>query len=80
MSEEQYCACIDRLPEPIRDIGTRNPLIYRICQEYATGHILTLEEALCQMVVHLDRDWDAQRRRAYELAMLQAVPIMVPKN
>ena len=54
---------------PIMDASRDNPVIHRIIQEYAIGHIITKEEALSQMVVMLATNWQAQQRKAFEMLM-----------
>jgi len=80
MSARDYYNRLDRIPEPIREIGQTNPAVSRICTEFAQGSIVTLDEALCQMVVLLARDWTEQQRKMYELVMLNTQPqILSPK-
>jgi hypothetical protein len=52
-------------PQHIQQIAMQNPLIYQIVTAYAVGQILTREEALCQMVVQMSKDWDALQQKAY---------------
>jgi len=56
-------------PERLIQIGHNNPVINRIVQEYAAGHILFMDEALAQMVVHLAENWSEVQRRSYESVM-----------
>lgn len=42
---------------PIARIAMNNPCVNRIVGLYATGEIVTREEALSQMVVHLAKDF-----------------------
>ena len=54
------------LPEPIRRLASRNSLVHHIATQFAIGDIITKDEALCQMIVGLARDWDAAQKRACE--------------
>jgi hypothetical protein len=69
-----------RIPEPIRAIALNNPLVRRVCDEFAAGHIVTFEEALCQMVIGLSRKWAEQEKRAFGYMMASNPPIVIQEN
>jgi hypothetical protein len=54
---------------PIQDLSRDNPVIYRVICAYASGEIITREEALSQMVVMLAKDWTEQHKRLFDLCM-----------
>jgi hypothetical protein len=62
---------------PVEDAATDNPVIYAIIQAYAHGLIVTREEALSQMVVHLSRDWQEEQKRSVEMAAKFATPMTI---
>jgi hypothetical protein len=43
------------IPNSIRDVALLNPTVDRILADYAAGDILTVDEALCRMVVVLSK-------------------------
>jgi hypothetical protein len=66
MDSYEYEKRLGEFPVVIREISMRNPLIHRICQEYAMGSICFMNEALARMVVSLEADWGEKQRRDME--------------
>lgn len=54
---------------PIMRIGMDNASVHRIISAYASGAIVTKEEALSQMVVVLAKDWTMEMQRAMDIAV-----------
>jgi hypothetical protein len=75
-----YIRRASQFPERIQRIAADNPLINRIVQEYAVGNILTFDEALCQMVVLLAKNWDKERQAYLEVIRMHASPLAVFKH
>lgn len=67
--QETYERRFSHFEDPIRLLGYNNPLVREVMERYARGIIITKEEALCQMVVGLNKDWSDERRRHYEMVM-----------
>lgn len=63
-------------PEPIRALQYEVPKVRQIMDAYACGRIITLQEALCQMVVELATDTEAQRRHMVDLMQRATLPPM----
>lgn len=78
--ELDYRARWQRIPEPILRVSHHNPLVHRICTQFAIGEICNWEEALCQMVLGLSRNWAEQERRAFEAMMCAVPPIVIQKE
>jgi hypothetical protein len=74
MEEVTYRARIGSIPDPIRMLGYTNPAIHMILRRYGIGEIATKEEALCQMIIWMDKNWKEQQRRAFEFMMVEKVP------
>lgn len=55
------------IPEVVRHIAIRNPIVQQLAHAYATGNIITLEECLAQMVVCLADRQDALDRHVVDL-------------
>lgn len=54
---------------PISVLAENNPGIQRIIKQYAFGEIVTREEALCQMILLLAKDWDRIKQETYNKAI-----------
>lgn len=67
MTIEQEQKRWEEMPAPIRELSHNNPLVHDILHRYAIGIIITKEEALCQMIVGLSRDWAKQKADYIEL-------------
>lgn len=67
ISERLYRSRLRDIPEPIAIIGRDNALVAQIIEAYGTCGIVTLEEALCQMVIGLNRNWEWESKRYYEV-------------
>jgi hypothetical protein len=67
-------AKITLVPEDIRQLGDTNPLVRLILDRFISGDIVTLEECLCQIIVHLCANWDQLQRRSFEQAMSMTLP------
>lgn len=78
--ELDYRARWQRIPEPILRVSHHNPLVHRIITQFAIGEIVTWEEALCQMVVGMARNWDEQQKRAFQQMMASMPPIVIAKE
>jgi hypothetical protein len=61
---------LEEIPGPIRELGMENPLIHQIIDQYAVGSIITKEEALCQMIVGLSKNWSELSKKHFEILML----------
>lgn len=48
----------DRLLEPIRNISQNNAMVHDVLQQYVTGRIMTVEEALCQCIAALSINYE----------------------
>ena len=59
-------------PDAIQRLSLDNSLIRRLMEMYAHESILTKEEALCQMVVEMAKNWNAIRKD-YEQVMLTSI-------
>lgn len=71
--------CIKREQEftgPILSAARHNPIIAKVIHAYAHGEIITREEALSQMVMLLSKDWNEEKRKAMEFAMMQTGSII----
>lgn len=53
-----------QIPEPIKNVAYDNAAVHTIMDMYAHGHIITVEEMLCQMVIALNTNW-AQVKKDY---------------
>lgn len=80
MSQWQYEQRVSRLPEPIREIAVNNALVHRIVTQFGRGDICTLEEALCQMVLHLSNDWREEQKLAYDRMMTNLMQTLPSKG
>ncbi len=78
LTEQMYRRRLAQFPEPIQVIAEKNSLVQRVVGMYAHGQILTLEEALCRMVVELSSDWDARTRELFELHGRLTFPAIIP--
>ena len=54
---------------PLARVAMNNPCVHRIVKLYATGEIVTREEALSQMVVQLAKNWDEAMKASFEATM-----------
>lgn len=64
----------EEIPQRVRELSTTNPLVKRVIDLYIGGEIITKEEALCQMVVGLSKDWAEVSRRHFEIVMQMPTP------
>lgn len=78
MTREDYLKRCHDFDGPIADIARDNPIVRCIADSYCTGMIVTKEEALSQMVVHLSRAYDNFMVNAVAAEMRRPVqPIVV---
>ena len=61
-------------PDPVRVLGYEVPRVRRIMDMYAHGEIITLQEALCRMVVELATDTESQRKQMIDLMQRSTFP------
>lgn len=61
---------------PILNVSYHNPVVRSLMDAYNAGHIITKEERLSRMVVHLARDWIEMQEQAFEAAM-RATPFLI---
>lgn len=80
MTQYKWQARRARIPEPIRAVAINNPLVHRICDEFAAGHIVTLEEALSQMVLNLSAQSDEMFRHLMNHTATSIPPLVIPKE
>ena len=78
MNTEQIRRRIGDFPEPVRDLRYTHPIVQRITDMYAHGQIITLDEALCQMVVAIASDAELSRKREMDLMMRSTLPAIYP--
>lgn len=64
----------NEIPRRIHELSMNNPLIKRVIDEYTHGNIVTKEEALCQMIVHLAANWKEMEQSYINLAMMTTLP------
>ena len=53
MTQEQYDARKNVIPEPIQTLGRNFPIINQQIRMYALGQTATVQDALCQMIIML---------------------------
>lgn len=75
LTATQMQARFAEFPRQIQQLGTQNPLVRRIMECYAHGEFITREEAYCQMIVGLSKNWESIRKD-YERVMLTS---MIPQ-
>lgn len=69
------------IPGPIRDLQHKNIVINRLIGEFVSGHIVTKEELLCQLVIHLARDWNEEYNRLVDMMQKGIGPTsLTPKS
>ena len=69
-------------PDPVRLLAYNVPRVREIIEMYACGEIITMQEALCRMVVELATDTESQRKQMIDMmqrSTLAPVPI-TPKT
>lgn len=65
--QDSYERRANEFPEKIRRLAMNNSIVRRVFDMYVHEQILTKEEALLQMVVHLAEMSDEQMKRNIEL-------------
>lgn len=73
VTEEQYHARRAEFPDQIQILARHSEVVNRVILEYATGRIVTKEEAMCEMVLGLNR----QRESLQESFLYQMNPIVL---
>lgn len=68
------------IPDPIREIGRENIIVRNMIDRYVHGDIMTLEEALCQMVRLLADDWQRQMDGLVKAAKQMPSSFIVPER
>lgn len=69
------------IPTVIMDLGLNNPIIRKITNLYLSEQIITKEEMFCQIIVELNKNWDAEQQRYYQMyMMLYGLPVPVERN
>lgn len=70
----------------IMAVARHNPLVNRIVDAYCHGDIITMDEALCRMVVALDQNWAAVHKKYFDAAMnlqghlMSTAPLIKPEG
>lgn len=54
-------------PDPVRLQSYQSPRLKKIMDMFAHGEIITLQEALCRMVVEQATDTESQKRQMFDL-------------
>lgn len=76
--QQEFERRADSFDYPIRKLGMTNVFVHRIIQEYACGHIVTKEEALCQMIIGLCTSWTELQEKYCSIMMDITRPVIVP--
>ena len=61
-------------PDPVRVLGYEIVRVKQIMDAYAHGGIITMQEALCRMVVELATDTESQRKQMIDLMQRSTFP------
>lgn len=80
MTHHEWQARRARIPEPIRVVAMKDPIVHRLCEEFSAGYIVLWEEALCQMVIHLSKQSEHLTEHVMKHAMTHIPPIVIPKE
>lgn len=78
MTRNEMSARFDEFPGPIRALGYQLPKVARIMDMYARGDIITLQEALCKMVVELGTETESQRKQMMDWMNSHAFTTIIP--
>lgn len=68
--ENEYQQRLAHFDGPLMHLIYDNTAVCRIAKMYARGEIVTKEEALSQMVIHLARNWEAEAERYLRYQMM----------
>jgi len=64
-------------PDPVRVLGYEIVRVKQIMDAYAHGGIITMQEALCRMVVELATDTESQRKQM--IHMIERSTFIMPE-
>jgi hypothetical protein len=67
VNQEDYRQLISGFPFKIQMLARNNAAVDKCLKMYATGQIITREEALCQMIVMLADDWDVRTKELFKM-------------
>lgn len=80
MNRDTWERRVSEFPDRIRELSLDNVLVHQIIEMYASGQIITIKEAMCQMVVGLAQDWKAANDRYCRALMNADSFIITPTN
>lgn len=74
LPREQIHRRFAEFPDPVRLLGYDNVIVHRIMDMFAQGEIITLQEALCKMIVALASESDSHKQGIVDLMSRSAFP------
>ena len=76
MRHEEIQRRYAEFPDPVRVLGYEIVRVKQVMDAYAHGGIITMQEALCRMVVELATDTESQRKQMIDLMQRSTFPPM----
>lgn len=74
LPREQIHRRFAEFPDPVRLLGYDNAVVRRIVDMFAQGEIITLQEALCKMIVALANESDSHKQSIVDLMRRSTFP------